>query len=121
MKIEKTSFGSITIDGQKYTKDIYIYSDGSITNRRKDLSKPISRGHTVFGPKEIELLLQQKPDTLVIGKGQRGILPIPKESRKILEESEVIVIEDKTPIVMHLLNELFEKKANVVAILHLTC
>ena len=121
MKIEKTSFGSIIIDGQKYTKDIYINLDGTIVDRRKDLSKPISRGHTVLGPKEIELLFRQNPKTLVIGKGQRGILPIPKESRKMLEETSIIVIEDKTPVVMHLLNKLFKEKAKVVAILHLTC
>jgi hypothetical protein len=121
MKIEKTSFGSITIDGQKYNKDVYINLDGSITKRRKDLSKPISKGHTVLGPDELKLLLNQKPDTLVIGKGQHGVLPIPKESRQLLIDSNVIVIEDKTPVVMHMLNKLFEEKAKAVAILHLTC
>ena len=95
MKIEKTSFGSIIIDGQKYKHDIYINIDGSIIKRRKDLSKPISKGHTILGPDEIKLLLNQKPDTLVIGKGQHGILPIPKESRKLLDDSQIIIIENK--------------------------
>lgn len=121
MKIEKTSFGSITIDGQKYKNDIYINLDGTIIKRRKDLSKPISKGHTVLGPDEIQLLLDQNPETLVIGKGQHGVLPIPKESRNLLEDSGVIVIEDKTPVIMHLLNDLLKEKAKVVAILHLTC
>jgi hypothetical protein len=121
MIIEKTSFGSITIDGQKYKHDIYINIDGSIVKRRKDLSRPISKGHTVLGPEEIKLLLDQKPETLVIGKGQHGILPIPKESRKLLDDSGIILIEDKTPIIMHLLNNLLEEKSKVVAILHLTC
>ena len=121
MKIEKTKFGSITIDGQKYTHDIYINLDGSISDRRKDLSRPISKGHTVLGPEEIKLLLAQKPDTLVIGKGQFGKLPIPKESRELLEKSNVIIIEDKLPVVMHLINNLVKEKAKIVAVLHITC
>ncbi|MFW9922764.1 MAG: MTH938/NDUFAF3 family protein [Candidatus Thorarchaeota archaeon] len=121
MKIEKTSFGSITIDGVKYSHDIYINIDGTITKRRKDLSKSYSKVHTVLGPDEIKLLLQQKPKTIVIGKGQTGILPIPEESRKLLKESKVIIIEDKTPIVIHMINDLVKEKAKIVAILHLTC
>ncbi|MCG3253042.1 MAG: hypothetical protein KAX09_04275 [Candidatus Heimdallarchaeota archaeon] len=121
MIIEKTKFGSITIDGVKYKHDIYINVDGTITERKKELSRPISKGHTVLGPLEIQLLLDQKPDTLVIGQGQRGILPMPEESKKLLENSKVILIIDKTPVVMHLLNNLIKEKAKVAAILHLTC
>ncbi len=121
MKIEKTKFGSITIDSKTYNYDIYINIDGTITKRKKELSKPISKGHTVLGPEELKFLLDQKPETLVIGKGQRGILPMPKESKQILETTKAIIIMDKTPVVIHLLNSLLEKKAKVVAILHLTC
>jgi hypothetical protein len=121
MRIEKTKFGSITIDGVTYKQDIYINVDGSITTRKKELSRSISKGHTVLGPLEIQLLLDQKPDTLVIGQGQRGILPMPEESKKLLEESKAILLMDKTPIVIHLLNTLFKEKAKVAAILHLTC
>lgn len=121
MIIERTKFGSIVIDGQKYTYDLYINIDGSIEKRKKELSRPISKGHTVLGPEEIKLLLSQKPETLVIGKGQFGQLPIPKEARELLDNSEVIVIEDKLPVVIHLFNKLKEEKAKVVAVLHLTC
>lgn len=121
MRIEKTKFGSITIDGVKYKHDIYINVDRTITARKKELSKPISKGHTVLGPLEIQFLLDQKPNTLVIGQGQRGILPMPKESKKLLEDSKVILLMDKTHVVMHLLNTLFKEKTKVAAILHLTC
>ena len=46
---------------------------------------------------------------------------MPEESKKLLEESKVILIMDKTPVVMHLLNNLIKEKAKVAAILHLTC
>ncbi len=121
MNIERTKFGQIIIDGKKYTSDIYINIDGTITKRKKELSKPISKGHTVLGPKEIQFLLDQNPDTLVIGKGQYGILPIPEESRELLAKSKKIIIEDKTPVVIPLLNRLLKENAKVVAVLHLTC
>ncbi|MHA1211596.1 MAG: MTH938/NDUFAF3 family protein [Candidatus Heimdallarchaeota archaeon] len=121
MLIEKTKFGSITIDGVTYKHDIYINVDKTITKRQKGLSRPISKGHTVLGPKEIQLMLKQKPNTLVIGTGQRGILPMPEETKKLLKETKAIVILDKTKVVIHLLNRLFQEKTKVVAILHITC
>ena len=121
MKIEKTRFGSITIDGKKYNHDIYINIDKVIVKRKKELSRPYSRGHTVLGPEELKLLLDQKPEFLVIGKGQYGILPIPEESRQLLSKYKIEVIEDPTPKIIPKLNELLEQNAKVVAILHLTC
>ncbi|NHJ04339.1 MAG: hypothetical protein EAX90_05920 [Candidatus Heimdallarchaeota archaeon] len=121
MLIEKTKFGSIVIDGKTYTSDLYINIDGSIEKRKKELSRPYSKGHTVLGPDELNYLLNQKPDTLIIGKGQFGKLPIPKISRDLIEQSKVIVIEDKLPVVIHMINDLVKQKAKLVAILHITC
>ncbi len=121
MIFEKTKFGFIIVDGKKYTHDIYLNLDGTITKRKKELSKPHSKGHTVLGPEEIKYLLDQKPETLIIGKGQYGILPMPKESKKLLDESGIIVIKTKTPNALPMINELLKQKAKIVAILHLTC
>jgi hypothetical protein len=121
LKIEKTRFGSIVIDGVKYSHDVYITTKREVQKRQKKLSKPISKGHTVLGPKEIKLLLDQKPDILVIGKGQFGVLPIPNESRTLLEKANVEIIEDKTANLLEKVNELLAKKANFTAILHVTC
>ena len=47
-KIEATSFGSITIDGQKFKKDVVIRLDGSVKKRKKKLSKRIyGTSHTI--------------------------------------------------------------------------
>lgn len=121
MIFEKTKFGFVIVDGKKYTHDIYLNMDGTITKRKKELSRPHSKGHTVLGPEELKYLLDQKPDTLIIGKGQFGILPIPKESKKLLDTSGINIIEAKTPNVLPMINELLKQKAKIVAILHLTC
>ena len=122
MNIEKTTFGSITIDGKKYNHDVYIHLDKTIERRKKELSKPYSKGHTVVGPDEIKYLLSKKPKILVLGKGQFGILPMHEEAKKLLDkEKDLIIISNKTPIVIHLLNDLLKQKAKVVALLHITC
>ena len=121
MIFEKTKFGSIIIDGVKYTHDLYLNLDGTITKRKKELSKPYSKGHTVLGPDEIKYLLDQKPETIIIGTGQFGILPMPKESKELLDNSGVIIIKTKTPNALPMLNALLKQKAKLVAILHLTC
>lgn len=122
MNIEKTTFGSITIDGEKYKYDVYIHLDKTIERRKKELSKPYSKGHTVVGPDEIKYLLSKKPKILVFGKGQFGILPIHEEAKKLLDkEKDLIIIYNKTPVVIHMLNDLIKQKAKVVALLHITC
>ena len=37
--IDSTQFGSITIEGKKYEKDVMIRMDGSVEKRYKKLSK----------------------------------------------------------------------------------
>ncbi|MHA1124231.1 MAG: MTH938/NDUFAF3 family protein [Candidatus Heimdallarchaeota archaeon] len=122
MNIEKTKFGSITIDGEKYKHDIYILSDKTVERRKKELSKPYSKGHTVIGPDEIKYLLSKKPKILVIGKGQFGILPMHLEAKKLLDKAkDLIIISNKTPVVIHMLNDLIKQNAKFVALLHVTC
>ena len=122
MNIEKTKFGSITIDGEKYKHDVYILLDKTVERRKKELSKPYSKGHTVVGPDEIKYLLAQKPKIFVLGKGQHGILQIHEDAQKLLDKTkDLIIISNKTPVVIHLLNDLLKQKAKVVALLHVTC
>ncbi|UJG40598.1 MAG: MTH938/NDUFAF3 family protein [Candidatus Heimdallarchaeum aukensis] len=123
MKIEKTSFGQIVIDGKKYSNDIYIISENEefiIQKRKKELSYKV-KGHTCFGEKEAEFLLSYKPEIFFIGKGQFGVLPIPSETRRILENSKVKIIEETTPKIISKINSAIKQKQHIVALLHLTC
>jgi hypothetical protein len=42
MAIERTSFGSITIDGKTYEHDVIIRLSGEVVKRKKKLSKKIT-------------------------------------------------------------------------------
>ncbi|MHA1400375.1 MAG: MTH938/NDUFAF3 family protein [Candidatus Heimdallarchaeaceae archaeon] len=125
MRFEGTKFGSITIEGHKYKHDVYLLPKDNeegfeIKKRDKKLSYKIKR-HTCLGPEEMKYLLSFNPEFLIIGKGQRGILPIPDETRALLNEFDGELVEDTTPKVLSKTNELIEQEKRVVAILHVTC
>ncbi|MHA1686691.1 MAG: hypothetical protein ACTSYD_09845 [Candidatus Heimdallarchaeaceae archaeon] len=118
IEIRKVRFGCIQINSQHFFSDLYILPGGKIEKRKKNLSYKI-RGHTCLGPKEIEYLLSYNPEKVYIAKGIYGKLPIPEESRKLLEN--VTVIEGKIKDIVEKINKSCAEAENIVAILHITC
>jgi hypothetical protein len=48
LKIEATTFGSITIDGREIENDVLLRLDGSVKKRKKKLSKKVyGTSHTI--------------------------------------------------------------------------
>ena len=43
MEIERTTFGTITIDGKTYEHDVIIRLSGEVARRKKKLSKEVLR------------------------------------------------------------------------------
>ncbi|TFG14913.1 MAG: hypothetical protein EU535_02735 [Promethearchaeota archaeon] len=124
MNFEKTTFGSITIDGNQYNHDLYLLVDGIITERDKSHSKHIS-GHRELSKWELEQLITEGPDILIIGMGQSGVLPISKETKFWLEslktERNIKIIQDKTPLILDKTNEALRSNKKVAGIFHITC
>ena len=120
MKINSTKFGSIIIDGQVYSHDIYILPNGKIEKRNKEYS-PRIEGHRSLGLKEMEYLLFQKPDIIFIGMGQSGVLPLQEEAQQLLNISHCEVIKDLTPNLLIQFNQVFGKDKKICAIFHITC
>ena len=118
---EKTSFLEIWVDGKKYDYDITLHVDGRITRRHKELSKPFRNGHTPLAPPELEEILNENPEVVVVGTGQGGGMPVPKETRKLAEQRGVKLIVELTPTAIETLNKLQSKGVRVAAILHITC
>ncbi len=75
MKFNKTSFGTIFIDGKKFNHDIYLFVDGTLQERDKSHSPRIS-GHRSLSEWELEKVLKNDPEILIIGMGQSGVLPM---------------------------------------------
>ena len=95
--IDSYSFGSITVNGRRYTSDVIIYPD------RVDSSWWRKEGHNLC-MEDLREVLRYQPEVLVIGKGKPGLMSVGND---LIEQ-------------LKLYNELSAGK-KVVAALHLTC
>ncbi|MBN1695228.1 hypothetical protein JW879_07505 [candidate division WOR-3 bacterium] len=114
MMIEKYSFGSITINGQEYTKDVIIFPDTVLSPWWRE------EGHSL-SLKDLKEATEAKPSLLIIGTGAYGGMNIPNETLKKLEEKNIDTIFAKTGEAVKLYNEKIQATKKVIACLHLTC
>ena len=114
MKVNDLSFGSITIDGEVYRKDVII-DNGRVKKRKKAESKKYRDiyGHTPLSGDEN---IPWKCKRLVIGTGHSSALPVMKEIYRIAGKKGVKLIVLSTPEAIKNVND-----ADTNLILHLTC
>jgi hypothetical protein len=120
MHIDGTKFGSITIDGQTYSNDIYILPRGEIQKRDKKNSPRVG-GHRSLGISEVKYILSFNPKVIIIGKGQSGVLPYESGVFDLLNNANIQVFEDTTPNIIKKFNLIFSEKDEIAAIFHTTC
>ena len=111
VKINSSTYGSITIDGIKYGHDVYVLPSGKVEEREY--------GHT-FTKDQVEYVLKEDPNTVVIGKGTSGLASLSGDARVLLEKRKVEIIEAYTPAIVDKFNKLTKTK-KVAAIIHVTC
>ena len=112
VRIDGTSFGSITVDGKHYSHDVWIFADGSI--RRRD------RNHE-FTLNELDLLLEGKPELVVVGTGQAGCVRIDEDAVREASRQGIKIVGEPTPGALKLYNEAVKTKRRVVGAFHVTC
>jgi len=114
MKVEDLSFGSITIDGITYGKDVVI-DRGTVKKRNKSQSKPYrSRfGHTPLSSDEN---IPWNCKKLIIGTGHSSSLPVMDEVYALAKEKGVEMLTMSTPEAVKYIND-----EDTNTILHLTC
>ncbi|MHA1712670.1 MAG: Mth938-like domain-containing protein [Candidatus Ranarchaeia archaeon] len=116
MEINSYSFGSITVNGRQYTKDIIILPGQVVGNWwRKE-------GHQL-SIEDLSLILEEDKHigVLVIGTGYSGMMNVPNNVRDFLQEIGLRVIVQPTRQACQTFNELARQDVNVAAALHLTC
>lgn len=116
MKISHYSFGKITIEGKTYTSDVIIYSN------RVDSSWWRKEGH-YLQPVDLTDVVNAKPDILIIGTGNSGVMRVPEETLKFIKSKGIEVHFEITGRAVELYNKLQAEKTNkiIIATLHLTC
>ncbi len=124
MRFNKTKFGKIWIDDEKYNHDVYLYPNGTIEKRDKSHSPRIG-GHRSLSEWELERILESNPDILIIGMGQSGVLPFTKGVEEKVNELNsrkgVEIIKGNTPDILERANGALNSGKKVAAIIHTTC
>ena len=107
--INSYSFGKITIDDNKFKKDLIIYPDHITSNWRRKI------GHLLVED-DIAEIIDYRPEVLIIGTGSRGLMKVDDNIKNLGIE----LIIKKTAEAVTEYNRVYKDK-KVVATLHLTC
>jgi hypothetical protein len=75
-RIDGTRFGSITIEGETFGRDVLIRLSGEVTKRKKKLSKAVYGTSHVVSLEEAEYVFQEGAELLIVGTGQSGLVEL---------------------------------------------
>jgi hypothetical protein len=118
MTIERTRFGSITIDGRTYDHDVVIALSGEVAKRRKALSKAKYGTSHIVSKAEAKAVFEKGCQVLVVGTGQDGRLCLSPEAEAYLEAKACRVVARPTPEALASFNKAAGRK---IALMHVTC
>ena len=118
MTIERTAFGSITIDGKTYEHDVIIRLSGEVVKRKKKLSKKYYGTSHVISKDEAKFVFEKGCEQLIIGSGQMGNVNLSPEAEAYFAKSGCKVLLQPTPEAIDVFNRSRERKAGLF---HVTC
>src|SRR5712672_3931479 len=104
MEIERTTFGTITIDGKSYEHDVIIRLSGEVARRKKKLSKKYYGTSHVLSKDEAKFLYEKGCDQVVIGSGQMGNMHLSREAEAYFERKGCVVLLKPTPEAIRMFN-----------------
>lgn len=111
--IESYHFGQITINGNKYSRDVIIFPDHVEDGwwRRE--------GHRL-SLEDLQEVFEVKPEVLVIGTGYSGLMKVPQDVRDYVTTKNIELVVENTRRACQTYNRLCQSK-KVLAAFHLTC
>ena len=112
--IEGCDFGSIVIDGKRYSSDLIIYPDGHVAD-----SWYRKAGHRLSSD-DIDMLIESEPEIIIAGTGVSGLMRPEEGLEKQLRQKGIEFIPAPNHEAMELYNEMSSKR-KVGACFHLTC
>jgi hypothetical protein len=118
MSIDRTAFGSITIDGQTYDHDVVIRLCGKVEKRRKKLSKAQYGTSHIISKAEAKSVFEDGCDLLIIGAGQQGNVHLSPEASAYFEKKGCHVVVQPTSEAIRSFNRSHDKK---IGLMHVTC
>jgi len=118
MRIERSEFGNITIDGQTYPHDVIISLAGKIKKRKKKLSKKEYGTSHIISKAEAKSIFEKGCDLLVVGTGQEGQVRLSAEASQYLAKKGCAVVLQPTQEAIRRFNQSTAKK---IGLIHVTC
>jgi hypothetical protein len=118
MEIERTTFGTITIDGKIYEHDVIIRLSGDVVKRKKKLSKKYYGTSHVVSKDEAKFVFETGCEQLILGSGQMGNVHLSPEAQAYFAEKGCKVLLQPTPEAIHEFNRSHAKK---IGLFHVTC
>jgi len=117
-KIDKTKFGTITVDGKKYDYDILIRLDKKVEKRQKKLSKEVYGTSHTISLAEAEYIYEEGAKNLIFGSGQSGLANLSNEASEFFKQKNCRVELLPTPEAMERWNK---AKGHTIGLFHITC
>ncbi|UCE24874.1 MAG: hypothetical protein JSU74_02150 [Candidatus Zixiibacteriota bacterium] len=117
-QIDRTKFGSITVEGKVFQRDVIIRLDGQVKKRKKKLSKAIYGTSHVISLDEARHVYQEGTARLIVGAGQYGLVELSDEAADYFEQKECRVELLPTPKAIQAWNE---AEGAVIGLFHVTC
>jgi hypothetical protein len=117
-EINKTSFGSITVNKEAYDYDIIIRLNGEIEKRKKKLSKAIYGTSHTISKDEAKYIYEDGAEVLIIGSGQYGAAELSEEAQEYFKKKDCRVVLMPTPQAVEEWNKTTGK---VIGLFHITC
>jgi hypothetical protein len=118
MAIERTEFGTITIDGKTYEHDVVVRLSGEVVKRKKKLSKKYYGTSHVLSKDEAKFVFEKGCKQLIVGSGQMGNVRLSPEAKAYFAKKRCEVVLQPTPAAIQLFNRSEAKK---IGLFHITC
>lgn len=117
-QIDRTMFGSITIEGEVFERDVLIRLGGKVKKRKKKLSKAQYGTSHIISLAEAEHVYERGATRLIIGAGQYGLVELSDEAARYFERNgcEVELLPMKQAI-----QAWNDAQGSVIGLFHVTC
>jgi hypothetical protein len=117
-RIDRTRFGSITLEGNVYRHDVLIRLDGEVQVRPKELSKAVYGTSHTISLAEAQQVYQEGAERLIVGTGLTGVTKLSDEAAEHFESQGCHVDRYPTRRAIKAWNE---AEGAVISLFHITC
>ncbi|MDY6892254.1 MAG: MTH938/NDUFAF3 family protein [Chloroflexota bacterium] len=117
-RVESLSFGSIVVGGKKYRRDLLLFPDGTVKQRKG--------GFWIFGSHdinkdEVDELVRAGADEIVIGIGTSSGAKVSDDAKAHVEQAQRQLYILPSHEAFPEFNRLSDLGKKVAALIHITC